>query len=158
LEWHSQRIEEFPGRTILLSHHQLFSAYSAIGPAKKGKLSAVNPKLLEAFTTFDRSEKISAWFWGHEHTLSIYEPFVGLKRGRCLGHGAVPTSIADDIYRPLDGLEQVPREITANRLKAVGGVYAHGYALLSLNTNLCLAEYYQSLGGTKERIFEEHLD
>lgn len=31
IEWHCARIREFPGRTILLSHHQLFSAFSPIG-------------------------------------------------------------------------------------------------------------------------------
>jgi hypothetical protein len=29
-DWHVERIKEFPGRTILLSHHQLFSAYTSL--------------------------------------------------------------------------------------------------------------------------------
>ena len=157
LEWHRDRIREFPGRTILLSHHQLFSAYSAIGEAKDGKRSALNPKLYEAFKVMAQSGKISAWFWGHEHTLSIYGPFVGLQRGRCLGHGAVPTSIAEKIYEPVKGLEKVPTEMAGVRLAQVGGVYAHGYAMLSLDGDVCSAAYYQDIGSRK-LIFEERLD
>ena len=94
LEWQLTRIEEFPGRTILLSHHQLFSAYSTIGPAPaNGKRSALNPKLYESFQVLGRSGKIAAWYWGHEHTLSIYDAFSGPGAGKVpRGHGAVPTS------------------------------------------------------------------
>ncbi len=94
LAWHCDRIREFSGRTILLSHHQLFSAFSPIGAINaEGKRSAVNPLLLEAFQRMTVSKGIAAWFWGHEHTLSIYQPFAGLERGRCVGHGAVPVSV-----------------------------------------------------------------
>ena len=77
LAWHCARIKEFSGKTILLSHHQLFSAFSPIGkPGPNGVYSSVNPKLLTAFNamagSLAASGKISAWFWGHEHTLSIY--------------------------------------------------------------------------------------
>lgn len=159
LEWHCQRIEEFPGRTILLSHHQLFSAYSAIGQPEDGsKRSAVNPRLYEAFQAMAQSGKISAWFWGHEHTLSIYNPFLGLKRGRCLGHGAVPTSTADKIYEPLKDLDQTPSIVSDTQLAMVGGIYAHGYAIVSLGGTSCSAAYYQDINGRNSRIFEEKLD
>jgi 3',5'-cyclic AMP phosphodiesterase CpdA len=76
LAWHCDRIKEFAGRTILLSHHPLFSAFSAIGPSNaSGRRSATNPLLLKAFERMVVSKPIAAWFWGHEHTLSIYGPF-----------------------------------------------------------------------------------
>jgi hypothetical protein len=137
LEWHSQRIEEFPGKTVLLSHHQLFSAFSTIGSPVDGKRSPTNPKLYEAFRRLNNSNKVTAWFWGHEHTLSIYEPFLGLERGRCIGNGAVPTSIIDKIYEPLKDLDQTPSIKKDTQLSPVGGVYAHGYAVVSLSGGTC---------------------
>jgi hypothetical protein len=69
--------------TMLLSHHQYFSAYSdeAFGePAKQ----------LKDF--FAGQEVI--WIWGHEHRLSIYSQFSPdgniFCYGRCLGQGGMP--------------------------------------------------------------------
>lgn len=155
IAWHCDRIDEFPGRTILLSHHQLFSAFSAIGATANGRRSALNPKLKAAFERLSKSGKIAAWFWGHEHTLSIYKPFAGLDRGRCIGHGAVPTSIIDKIYDPLPDLEKCPDLIDGTQLAKVGGVYAHGYAVLSLHADSCTASYYQDEGGRKGLVYEE---
>lgn len=159
LEWHCQRIKEFPGRTILLSHHQLFSAFSPIGTiGTSGKRSALNPKLHDAFTAMASGGKIAAWYWGHEHTLSIYNPFAGLQRGRCLGHGAVPTSIVDKIYEPLKDLDQIPSIKVGTQLAAVGQVYSHGYALLSLEKDVCSAVYYQDMNGRKTPLFNEVIE
>jgi hypothetical protein len=157
LEWHRERIKEFSGNTVLLSHHQLFSAYSAIGPTVAGKRSPLNPKLYDAFKTLASPEKVAAWFWGHEHTLSIYEPFAGLARGRCVGHGAVPTSIIDKIYEPLPDLSEIPAVKQKTELDKVGGVYAHGFAVLALDGELCKASYYQDANGQKKLIFEEQI-
>src|SRR5262245_16408732 len=49
LDWHEARIREFPGQTILLSHHQLFSAFSQIGkPQQNGRSLSYNPRLKSA--------------------------------------------------------------------------------------------------------------
>jgi Calcineurin-like phosphoesterase len=156
LAWHCERIREFAGRTILLSHHQLFSAFSPIEPANAdGKRSATNSRLLEAFSRITAIKEVAAWFWGHEHTLSIYKPFAGLERGRCLGHGAVPVSVIDEIYKPVAGLENVPSLIDQPKLGTTGGVYNHGYALLSFEGNGCRAEYFQVSNGGREMIYAE---
>jgi hypothetical protein len=47
LEWHCARIREFPGCTILLSHHQLFSAFSPIGKADQARPFAAKSPSLE---------------------------------------------------------------------------------------------------------------
>jgi Calcineurin-like phosphoesterase len=159
LEWHCARLKEFPGRTILLSHHQLFSAFSPIGkPDEYGVRSAVNPRLLRAFTSMVAAGSISAWFWGHEHTLSVYEAFAGLRRGRCLGHGAVPVSIRENIYEPLSALAQIPATEAKAQLARQGTVYAHGYATLAFGTDTCRADYYQDLNGKSNLLFSEWLD
>jgi hypothetical protein len=155
LEWHCARLREFPGRTILLSHHQLFSAFSPIGKPKDGQRSASNPHLLKAFNELARAGKIVAWFWGHEHALTIYKPFAGLERGRCIGHGAVPVSIRDDIYLPLPDLVEQPTIEPGTKLGSRGAVYAHGYALLELDGETCKARYYQDLGGRPDLIYSE---
>ncbi|MGY4285051.1 hypothetical protein ACVWXO_004271 [Bradyrhizobium sp. LM2.7] len=156
LAWHCDRINEFPGRTILLSHHQLFSAFSPIGPADaQGKQSAVNPRLLKAFQQMTQTKGVAAWFWGHEHTLSIYKPFAGLERGRCLGHGAVPVSAIDKIYDPVANLDEMPALLDQSKLGTTSGVYNHGYALLSFEGNLCRAQYYQAANNGRALIFDE---
>jgi hypothetical protein len=158
VKWHLDRIREFPGKTILLSHHQLFSAYSPIGRSVDEKRSPLNSLLHAAFQSWSEAGKIAAWFWGHEHTLSIYKPFAGLARGRCLGHGAVPTSIVDKIYEPLDGLTEIPALIPGTELEKVGGVYAHGFATIRLDGPSCTASYFQDTGTEKKLIFEERID
>lgn len=156
IAWHCDRINEFGGRTILLSHHQLFSAYSPIGSADaQGKHSAVNPRLLQAFQQMTRKKGIAAWFWGHEHTLSIYNPFAGLERGRCLGHGAVPVSVIDKIYEPLSQLDVTPSLLDQSKLGSTGGVYNHGYALLTFSGDSCRAEYYEAANGVRALVFDE---
>jgi Calcineurin-like phosphoesterase len=158
LEWHCERLKEFPGRTILLSHHQLFSAFSPIGGADQdGNRSASNPHLLKAFKSMAASGRISAWFWGHEHTLSIYNPFAGLERGRCLGHGAVPVSVRDQIYTPVGGLLTTPTIVANTKLQKQGGVYAHGYAILGFG-DACSVTYYQDVGGRSESMYSEVFD
>src|SRR6185436_8347093 len=84
LVWAKDKINNAAGRrTILLSHHQLFSAFSPIGPKDNGDRST-NPRLLAQFA--DVLPEVDAWLWGHEHNLEIYGPYAGLSRGRCIGH------------------------------------------------------------------------
>src|SRR6185312_1595561 len=48
--WLTAQIQNFPGKTILLSHHQLFSALAQIGaPAADGSLTPYNPRLMDSF-------------------------------------------------------------------------------------------------------------
>jgi len=61
-QWAVDRIAEFPGRTILLSHHPLFSALAQIGP---GGPDPWRPALRDSFARFAAAGRIAAWFWGH---------------------------------------------------------------------------------------------
>ena len=65
---------------VLLSHHQLFSAWEDPGPYLRLRLSddVLDPG------------HVKAWFWAHEHRAVAYEPFGPLPFGRCIGHGGVP--------------------------------------------------------------------
>jgi hypothetical protein len=145
--WLTARIREFPGRTILLSHHQLFSAFNQIGaPDQAGKLRAFNPNLKGIFDGFVSAARqgggeVAAWFWGHEHTLGIYAPYLGLAKGRCIGHGAIPVLMGDGDH-PLANVVDPPT-LLSRPLGADGPVHAHGFALLRFgHDGSCQSEYY----------------
>jgi hypothetical protein len=74
-------------KVILFSHHQPFS-----------QLDDQGPKLQVALADLLAQQRITAWFWGHEHRLVVYEPHSqwGLK-GRCVGHGGFPQDRDTDI-------------------------------------------------------------
>jgi len=77
--WVERKLNEHGGRTMLLSHHQPFSAYGGDGQ-----------KLREALRGPLASGRINAWLWGHEHRCAVYEPTPELEFPRCIGHGGVP--------------------------------------------------------------------
>jgi hypothetical protein len=88
IEWlrNDVKPQQNPKPTLILSHHQYFSAFEKAytKPAKQ---------LTEFFPKQD-----VVWMWGHEHRLSIYDKGNqdgGINAyGRCLGHGGMPVEIA----------------------------------------------------------------
>lgn len=73
-------------KLILFSHHQPFS-----------QLDDQGPNLEVALADLLNTQRIHAWFWGHEHRLVLYDPHPtwGFK-GRCIGHGGFP-AFRDDL-------------------------------------------------------------
>jgi len=156
LAWHQARIAEFPGRTILLSHHPLFSAFAPLGPAgPDGSRPSLNQALYGGFRQAIGSGRIAAWFWGHEHALSIYAPHLGLERGRCVGNGAIPVLFEDDPHRPFPGLADPPALLPGTAAARDGAVWAHGSTLLSLGPSP-VAAYYQTVSDAP--LYVESLD
>jgi 3',5'-cyclic AMP phosphodiesterase CpdA len=148
-KWHLARIQEFPGRTILLSHHQLFSAFSRIGSkASDGSVNPCNPQLLASFKKFNAGRKIAAWFWGHEHNLCIYQKFAELDYGRCIGHGGIPVRVGgpSDPYGVLAGVRNPPALVAGTKLADDGTMYAHGFAMLTPSGASFKVDYYQDQG------------
>jgi hypothetical protein len=82
-DWIDRKRADFPKRkTILLSHHQLFSEYGGGGDieAKLGRQLLAKP--------------VDAWFWGHEHTFTKFAPnHRGVGLARCIGHGGIPVYV-----------------------------------------------------------------
>jgi hypothetical protein len=76
-EWLRRQIDR-DRATMLLSHHQPFSAFEKTGDVIPRKLEPV------------LSEGIRAWFWGHEHRCVLYRPHMNIQYGRIVGHGGVP--------------------------------------------------------------------
>jgi Calcineurin-like phosphoesterase len=155
-DWLEQRVAEFGGRTILVSHHQLFSAFSQIGKARAdGSFLSYNPNLLALFKRLKAKGQIAAWLWGHEHNLCIYEPYLGLDRGRCIGHGAIPIFEEEKPYDVLTGLVDVPLLVADTQLKVSDGAYEHGFAMVSLGRagGKTKVEYFTERGAMHDEEF-----
>jgi hypothetical protein len=58
-----------------MTHHQPISAFDKHCPALL--------RLLQ-------QNKVTAWFWGHEHRFALYAHRSDLPYGRLIGHGGVP--------------------------------------------------------------------
>jgi 3',5'-cyclic AMP phosphodiesterase CpdA len=131
VEWLKDKIQNAGGRkTVLLSHHQLFSAYEDIGPAK------INQRLLDQVK--DILPQVTAWFWGHEHNLVIFDKFQNVL-ARCIGHGAFPVGV-DEMGQPDPA---VPIQAVTLAPDRNGGLLQHGYALIDLNGGAAKATYFQ---------------
>jgi hypothetical protein len=150
--WHQDKLRNAGGRkTILLSHHQLFTAFGdGVGQDATGRALAVNPKLYATFTEQGLSlDRIALWLWGHEHNFVVFAPYLGLARGRCIGAGAVPVDVATAPYAvnrnlaPPPGLAELPRPDEAAELASVAGCYDHCYATVTLSGATARVEYYQ---------------
>jgi predicted phosphodiesterase len=147
LIWMKDKVNNAGGRkTILLTHHQLFTRFEKIGG------QALNQNLLPKFQ--DVLPKLAAWIWGHEHNMVIYQKYQGVL-GRCIGHGAFPVSnrstYTDNF--PDVPLEDVHLDADANDF------YRHGYVLMKMNGPSANLQYIQFNAdtGTENVLFEENL-
>jgi len=135
--------------TVLLSHHQLYS-FAGLGKNAAGAPMAVNPYLANAFTpVFDQ---IDLWLWGHEHWLSIFEPYSyaghALPKGRCVGASAVPVFLAQKPGPPSNlalppGAAGPPQVVPGTELGNNGTVFNYCYAILRLAGPKMSIDYYQ---------------
>jgi hypothetical protein len=107
---------------------------------------AYNPNLYDVFGTI--LPKVEWWFWGHEHTLGVFEPYMGLKRGRCVGASAVPVFQDQQSYAPATGLKtlgdiDMPTWDPSRVLNASKDMYNNCFAMMTLNGASATVEYYE---------------
>ena len=155
--WHAEQLAAAGARkVILLSHHQLFSAFATIGAVGSSGPSYQNPYLLQNLATWRTTgnPNIVAWLWGHEHLLEVYA-VPGTQSsdlpvlGRCVGHSAFPVFNNQGDYTPITQdipLESAPKPEFPNGYVQTGTedeIYAHGYVLLTLAAESATANYYQ---------------
>lgn len=139
--WLRHKLDTFGGRTILLSHHPVFSAHERINGARSG---APEPNFN---TALHRSaepylDRVPLWLWGHEHSLGIYEEGVhGLARGRLIGCSAFETATGDDPYEVK--FPGAPYRQPLVRLGVDHGWYNHGFAIIDLDGPAATVGYYQ---------------
>lgn len=95
--WHHDRMNEFEGKTIFMTHHQFVSADSTLNHhASSEDLKFYNKRLLPQFK--DYLNQIDLWVWGHNHWFLPYinnltipngdHPQPILQRGQLLGGSA----------------------------------------------------------------------
>jgi len=144
-------------RTILLTHHQLYSGVGPVGESTVGGQPVrwgINPLLYEQVSPY--FGQIPLWLWGHEHNTVIFEPQEGVPLGRCVGSGAIPIDVDANPYRQdptLQGVNgiPVPRMDTRHELGNNGTDYNHGFATLALGPDEAVVTYYQvPPGGTAQ--------
>jgi hypothetical protein len=122
-----------PGKTILLTHHHLFSPFR-----KRGDV------LEERLDPFLTDGQLYAWLWGHDHHLIEFADYRGVKC-RCIGHGSLP-------YVPPDR-RRVRHEVPIIRMetRATPGIPSrgmHGFALLTFDGPSLQIDYVDEAGGT----------
>lgn len=157
--WHQQQLKSAGSRTVILfSHHQLFSTFEPIGQVKHHLKKWENPQLLETLAAWrDATSNITAWFWGHEHVLEVYEVPGSLPiLGRCIGNGAFPVFTDSGGYKPNlesgipletaktspDGTITFPSNFVQSQPD--DQVWASGYSILELpDSGDGTASYYQ---------------
>ena len=133
--WFKRRLGAAGGRqTVLLSHHQLFSAFEDITPGK-----GVNDKLNGQIGPL--LPQVAIWLCGHEHDCVIYKKQMGVLM-RCIGHGAFPVAIPAAGEPPR--APKHPEILVENvNLGNNGGFYNHGYAIMDLDGAIGTISYYQ---------------
>jgi len=185
LVWHEDKLKQFMGRSVLLSHHQLYSALNICGVAQKqitgsnGTTSAdpgdydrlwINTGLWRQFGE-QFGVRIAAWLWGHEHNLGIYadnyrptdwptsgsdaEMFRPLPKGRCVGHGAIPVAESE---APYAARYPVPLKDPTLMLGVTNGWYNRGFELIELAGAGAPLEinYYQIAGADPTPLLVYH--
>ncbi len=150
LVWHKDKMEcAGSRRTVLLSHHPLFTAYEEI------EGGAVNLRLhSQVFTFFP---KVDLWLWGHEHNFVVYGPHLGVQRARCTGHGGFPMGVDEDpTAARFPETPVIKKDAKGNdiALGSVGGILNHGYAVMDLDGPAAVVQYFQSSDAATP-LFEE---
>ncbi|MGA8088657.1 MAG: metallophosphoesterase [Terracidiphilus sp.] len=144
-EWLVDKIENRGNRkTILLSHHQLFSA------DEKFVGQSFNIPLYKQVASV--LGNVDIWLWGHEHNLVIYEPYMNLRRARCIGCGAFP--VGKEELPSVHVNADVPCKTVS--LARRGDFYQHGYAMIQLDGPNASAAYFQD-GDEQNPLYKEDL-
>lgn len=117
VDWLTAQFKGNNPKTILLSHHQLFSAYENTNA--EHLQSRVQP--------FLAANQIYGWVWGHEHLCVSYKPFMGIK-AICLGNSCFP-------YNPPKNEPKVAVNWIDDRPQPGDKDYRgiHTFALLTIN-------------------------
>jgi len=155
IAWHQDKLNNFNGNTILLSHHQLFSTNAKLN----GSVSAyaglpyLNPYLYQPFWPYLQT-KVAGWLWGHEHNFALYQyNLLQLQQGILVGCSAYEELTSANPYQ--QNYSQIPYDNPPN-LWELGtntdpngvGYYNHAYAVIYFGfrenpTDPVLISYFQ---------------
>jgi hypothetical protein len=130
--WVAEKLSSHAARrTMLLSHHQLFSAFGSDGPKLRQKLN-------EPLT----SGRVDAWFWGHEHRCVLYEDgYQHVGKARLIGHGGVP------VYAHHEPISPPVRYQLSRSFATAGEEWAlMGFAVVELSGRDAEMRYFDEWG------------
>lgn len=168
--WQIDKVTNFHGKTILLSHHQLFSANVKLNGSGTSNQPNINNSLQTIFGPY-LWNKVAAWIWGHEHNMVLYQNgLLGLPKGRLVGSSSYEETTGEGPYTV--NYPNIPYLDPANyQLEAQNGYYNHSYAVIEFKRaepeDAIKISYYQypSWGGTNPSppqtaslVFSEPLD
>ena len=172
--WHRDKMDRFPGRSILLSHHQLYSAVQTCGVKQSGPTDWnrqwINTAIWQQLGSYFGT-KVAAWIWGHEHNLGIFQDnyrpadwpasndvYRTLPKGRCAGHAAIPVQ---NVEKPYATTFPVPLQQSDLQLGLIDGWYNRGFEILELAGagNPLRARYFQIANAdpTPLLVYEEQI-
>ena len=151
MTWHRDKLNTFAGTTILLSHHQLFSATERLS---KGARPYLNENLHATFQPY--FDRIAAWFWGHEHNLIIFKDNLvvpgrrqtAAQRTPCRRCSAYEESQAQDPFRIDEAckaasfMDHMPRLKLSKYRSHMQAFYDHAFALLEVSPQQIKVSYY----------------
>jgi hypothetical protein len=122
-------------KLLLLSHHQLVSAYD------DGLAPTIREKLKPALD----SGRVRGWLWGHEHRCMTFGPQYGVPFCSCIGHGGVPElAHPESAPVPSPGLWEYRGQFESD-----GEHWTRfGFAVLDFNGPSVRVTYVDELGNT----------
>jgi hypothetical protein len=126
-DWVSQQQAAHPDKKlILLTHHQPISAFEKDCPA-------LSPLM--------QRNKVTAWFWGHEHRFVLYARRPDLPYGRLIGHSGVPVWAEGDAKPP-----EVEYVSTRNFRSGLERFALFGFAEMDFRGDHIDMRYYDEYG------------
>ena len=155
LTWHKNRIsvsKQQQRNTILLSHHQIISPWSAIG-SLDGKSSPINHVFFDQVADFVSDSVL--WFYGHEHAFAMLEPYtyndVVIERPRLIGNGSCQarTNMVSYYETSTAGnFEVSPKVVPSPQLKDVfpssfDNLLNNSFAVLDYTSKQIIVTYYE---------------
>ena len=147
--WHRDKLDNFPGTTILLSHHQLISAKETLNAGQRPYL---NENLYATFKPY--FDRIAAWYWGHEHNLILFQNDLKiqngdlpLRKGRLLGCSAYEETLDEDPFKinhaAAKFMKNMPRLGLSKFKTGLQRFYNHAFAILDVTPDKITASYYE---------------
>lgn len=147
--WAQYQMDNFTGQTIMLTHHQLFTRSAEYMYSDAFGKSCANPYLYSYFGKYLKN-KISAWFWGHEHSFALFgNGLMGLNMGRLLGSSSYEEAKSDNPYAvnypliPYNGNNVLVAPNNYKNQHDSNQYYPHAGAILQMNgTSAPTITYY----------------
>lgn len=137
-QWVRDELKRSRRQSLLLSHHQLFSAFETV--PREDQADKLPAKIMPVL----RDYRATAWFWGHEHRCVVLKPTDSVRYPRCLGDGGVPVYMTHDLDDPLP--PSVQYQHRGGFRKGFETWALFGFAVLDFDGDRINVEYFDEHG------------